>query len=295
MNGIRRWSLSLCVLAATIIASGGLAWGLGEEQVGNDPLNEASYATWKGLSEVINDPARVYYSWVNGNENFYFAGDTAKLNAALKKFAAADVAVKEVVLRPAPGETKSFDGGQQFKYQWHLQIFGGIAAHLTTRDQGDQVWNKHPRLTVYVGGEIDLAKLEIPKGVTPVAIDELSARARQGIASKDKSVRGWSAGVIAHHDAFSAENLTAIEKLLADDDDWVRLNAAGAAALFGSQAKSALPALKACLERPDEGLKKQAAESIASIEAAQAQPERKREHEAAVKKIKEYVDQNKPR
>jgi hypothetical protein len=288
MNGSRRKWLVAVGLAGALVLAGQWAWGAGEEQVGNAPLNDANYVAWKGLVNVINDPARVYYSWVNGNENFYFAGDTDKLNAALKKFAAAEVEVKEVVLRPAPGEVKSFDGDKH-AFQWHLQIFGGIAAHLTTRDQGDQVWNKHPRLTVYVGGPIELAKIESPKEVKLLSIDELSARARKGIASTHQDVRGWSAGVIAHHDAFSAENLAAVEKLLADDSDWVRLNAAGAIVLFGDKAKPALPALKACLERKDEGLKTRAKESIEAIESAKADPEREREYAAAVAKIKEFI------
>jgi hypothetical protein len=288
MDGNRRGWL-IVVALGVVLAARGRAWAAGEEQVGNEPLNGANYETWKGLIDVINDPARSYYSWVNGNENFYFAGDTAQLNAALQKFAATDIAVKEVVLRPAPGETRSFDQSLRFPFQWHLQIFGGIAAHLTTRDQGDQVWARHPRLSIYVGGDIDLEKLEIPKGVTLVSLDELSARARKGIVSTDQNVRGWSAGVMAGYDHFSAENLAAIEKLLADDADWVRLNGAGAAAQFGAKAKSALPALKACLDRPDENLQQRAKESIATIEAAQDNAEAERTFRAAMDKINKFI------
>jgi hypothetical protein len=289
MRSYRHGGLVPLVLIGILALAATRAWGAGEEQIGNDPLNAASYTQWKGLIDVVNDPHRVYYSWVNGNENFYFAGDTQKLNTALQKFAAADVEVKEVVLRPGPGETQSFDQARKFPFQWHLQIFGGIAAHLITRDQGDQVWNKHPRLTVYVGGDIDLAKLEVPKGLTLLSSDDASARARKGIESKDKTVRGWSAGVIAHHDPFATENLAAIEKLLTDEDDWVRLNAAGAVALYGAKAKSALPELRACLARDDEGLKQRAKESIAAIEAATEDKDRERQHAAAVAKIKEYI------
>jgi hypothetical protein len=283
MNGKRRGWL-MAVACGLVLVTSGRAWALGEEQVGNEALSDANYAAWKGLIDVINDKGRVYYNWVNGNENFYFAGDTAKFNEALKKYAASGVEVKEVVLRPAPAETTSFDQSQKFPYNWHLQIFGGIAAHLTTREFGDQVWNKHPRLTVYVGGEIELAKLEVPKGVTLVSLDELSARARKGIASKHQDVRGWCAGVMAALDPHSAENQAAIEKLLADDSDWVRLTGAGAVASFGAKAKSALPALKACLERPDENLQKRARESIATIEAA-------KEDAAGQKAFREAVDQ----
>jgi HEAT repeat protein len=101
--------------------------------------------------------------------------------------------------------------------------------------------------------------------------------------------------VIAHHDSFAVENLKAIEKLLTDDNDWVRLNAAGAVAQYGAKAKSALPALKACLERKDEGLKQRAKESIAEIEAAKDDPDRERRHAATVAKINEYIAAHKPR
>jgi hypothetical protein len=232
---------------------------------------------------------------VNGNENFYFAGDTAKLNEALKKYAASGVEVKEVVLRPAPAKTTTFDRSKEFAYNWHLQIFGGIAAHLTTREFGDQVWNKHPRMTVYVGGEIDLAKMEVPKGVTIVSVDELSARARKGIGSKDQNVRGWCAGVMADLDPHSAENQAAIEKLLVDDSDWVRLNGAGAIALFGAQARSALPALTVCLARPDENLQKRARETIATIEAAKEDEAAAKAFREAVDKINKFIAENKPR
>lgn len=294
MNGNRRGWL-LAVACGMVLAASGRAWALGDEQVGNEPLEGANYTTWKGLLDVINDKSRVYYNWVNGNENFYFAGDTTKVNEALKKYAASGVEVKEVVLRPAPAETTSFDRSQKFAYNWHLQIFGGIAAHLTTREFGDQVWNKHPRMTVYVGGDIDLAKLEIPKGVTLVSIDDLSARARKGIASKHQDVRGWCAGVMADLDSHSAENQAAIEKLLVDDSDWVRLNGAGAIALFGANAKSALPALKECLARPDENLQKRARETIATIEAAQDNEAAAKAFREAVDKINKFIAQNQPR
>ncbi len=294
MNVQRRGWLLAAACGLVLVASG-RAWALGEEQIGNEPLSDANYVAWKGLIEVINDPNRVYYNWVNGNENFYFAGDTAKLNEALKKYAASGVEVKEVVLRPAPAETTTFDRSKKFAYNWHLQIFGGIAAHLTTREFGDQVWNKHPRMTVYVGGDIDLAKIEVPKGVTLVSLDELSARARKGIGSKHQDVRGWCAGVMADLDPHSAENQAAIEKLLVDDSDWVRLNGAGAVALFGAKAKSALPALKACLERPDENLKQRARETIATIEAAKEDAAGEKAFREAVDKINAFIAENKPR
>jgi hypothetical protein len=173
-----RWFL--LVLGWMALATPSRLWALGDEQVGNDPLSAANYAKWPGLVDLVNDKARAYYSWVNGNENFYYVGSIDELNAALKNFAKADLKEHEVVLRPDAGKVQSFQGENNFTFNWHLQIFDGIAGHLTTLEKGDLVWNKHPRLTIHVGDTIDLAKLEIPKGVTLLDVSELSARARQG-------------------------------------------------------------------------------------------------------------------
>jgi hypothetical protein len=49
-------------------------------------------------------------------------------------------------------------------------------------------------MTVCVGGDIDLGKIEIPKGVSIVDLAGLSRRYREALASKDKTVRGLGAG-----------------------------------------------------------------------------------------------------
>ncbi|HEX5102948.1 MAG TPA: HEAT repeat domain-containing protein [Pirellulaceae bacterium] len=280
----------ICLLAVLAPAR---AWALGEEQVGNEPLSAANYVKWPGLAEVVNDRARAYYFWVNGNENFYYVGSVAELNAALKNFAAAELKEHEVLLRPDTGTVQSFQGDNKFTFNWHLQIMDGIAGHLTTLEKGDQVWNKHPRLTIHVSGDVALDKLDIPKGVKLLTVSDLSARARQGIESKDKTVRGWCAGVIADLNPRDAENQAALEKLLADEDDWVRLNAAGSIPLFGTKAKSALPALKGCLERKDEGLKTRAQKAIETIESAQEDAAADRAHAETMERIKKFVADHK--
>jgi HEAT repeat protein len=95
--------------------------------------------------------------------------------------------------------------------------------------------------------------------------------------------------VIAHLDARDANNQAAIEKLLKDDDDWVRLNAAGSISLFGAKAKSALPALQECLESKDEGLKTSAQKAIDAIQAAKEDAAAERQHADTAEKIKKFV------
>jgi hypothetical protein len=281
-----RQTLTALVLLAVLPAR---LWALGEEKLGNEPLNDANYVKWPGLAAVVNNKSRVYYNWVNGNENCYYTCNAAELSGLLTHYAAATLKAHEVAVVPGPGKASTFGGESKFEVQCQLQIFGGIAAHMLTLDQGKEVWPAEPRLTIYSGGDLDLTKLEIPKGLVFLTPAELSARIRKGADSKDQSVKGWSAGVLAHNDSFDPANLAVIQKLLADENDWVRLNAAGAVTLFGAQAKIAIPALKGCLERKDEGLKTTAQKSIETIEAAPDRTAAAKEHAEAIAKIEAFV------
>ena len=122
---------SLAAVGLLLIAASN-AWGLGEERVGNEPFSGASYADWPNVMPMINDTHRVYQSWVNGNEHFYFKGDTAALNVALKHFAAIKADRLVVVLRPAPGETNSFRKEHSFAYNlgFPIWVVPGTAPNL---------------------------------------------------------------------------------------------------------------------------------------------------------------------
>ena len=291
---MRHFHKALFVVAAGVISLvARLAWGLGDETIGNEPLAEANYTEWKGAMPVINDKARVYSNWVNGNEHFYFKGTTEQVNAALASFAKIEVKEHEVLLRPGPGIAHTFER-KEVPHNWELHIQGGISKHVLTLDKGDQVWNKDPRLTIYVGGDIDLAKLEIPKGVTLLDVPTLSKRVAAGLAaSKDKTVRGWGCGQLAALDHFSADNLQAIAKMLDDEDSWVRLNAAGSLPLFGKKAAPHLPALRECLISEDKGLKTRAQAAITEIEQAEDKAQAEKDFSAAQKAIVDFLAKQK--
>jgi hypothetical protein len=286
---MRRYFL---ILMAAAVVIGGLApraFGLGEETIGNEPLPEANYAEWKGIMPVINDKSRVYSNWVNGNEHFFYKGTTKELNAALAEFAQIEVKTHEVLLRPGSGKTQTF-GRKEIPYDWELHVHGGISKHLLTLDKGDVVWNKDPRLTIYIGGDVDLSKLEIPKGVTLLDIPTLSKRVAAGMsASKDKTVRGWGCGQLTSLDHFSDVSLQAVAKMLDDADSWVRLNAASSLPQFGKKAAPHLPALRECLISEDMNLKVSAQAAIVEIEQAEDKSEEEREFVAGQKKIAEFL------
>ena len=179
----------LCLIAAIVTGifgqlSAQKAFALATEEIGNEPLSEQNYVEWKGIMPIVNDKARVYQVWVNGNENFYFKGTIKPLNAALAAFAKVEVKNHVVVLRPGPVERRASRDKTPIQFNWELHVIGGIAASRATDDIEDLEWQKDPVLTIYIGGDIDLDKLKIPKGVTLRAAPGQSDEAKKDDATQ---------------------------------------------------------------------------------------------------------------
>ncbi len=272
-------------------------WALGEEGFGNAPLNELNYRDWPGIMPLVNHPSRVYFTWVNGNEHLYYRGDAAALNDALRKFAGREAKQHEVILRPGPGVVKSFDGAKTIPFAWNLHIQGGISRSTTRLHLASLVWPVEPVLTIYVDRDFDMAKLEIPNKVSLVTTAELGRRHREAIAkSSDTTVRGWGAGQLARIDPYNSDNMAAIARLLDDKDNWVRLNAAGALAVFGKKAAPLVAKLRESIASGNKQLAEAAQRAIASIEKAPDAAAEEREHQALQAKIARFVEaREKPR
>ena len=181
----------LCFIAAIVTAivgqlSAQQAFALATDEIGNKPLSELNYTEWKGIVPIVNDKARVYQVWVNGNESFYYKGTTKPLNAALATFAKVEVKNHVVVLRPGPVERRAIRDKTLIHFNWELHVIGGIAVERATDDIEDLEWQKDPVLTIYIGGDIDLDKLEIPKGVTLRAAPGQSDEAKKDVATRKK-------------------------------------------------------------------------------------------------------------
>jgi hypothetical protein len=162
MTRLRPWLVA--VVAGHLLAQH--AFALGFEVFGNKPLGGENYVKWKGIMPVINDKARVYHWWVNGNENFFFLGKTKELNAALANFAKIEAEHHVVVFRPGAAAAPTFNRKRLIPYNWKLHVLGGIAGHGAKDDPEDLEWQKWPVLTVFVDENIDLDQLKIPAGVS---------------------------------------------------------------------------------------------------------------------------------
>ncbi|HEY3962960.1 MAG TPA: HEAT repeat domain-containing protein, partial [Planctomycetaceae bacterium] len=276
----------VCVLAS----APDRAWALGEEEFGNRPQSDRNYTEWPGIIAVVNAEARVYRSWVNGNEQLYFQGGTSVLNDALRDYATVKSDVRRVIIRPGPGEAHTFHG-KNIACDWDLHLVGGIAGRMTTLDKGDLIWSKFPVLTVYIGESIDPQKLIIPAGVTLLSLADVKRQYVTAVLkSSDKTVRGWGCGGLANLDPYDDESVQVITERLRNDDDWVRLNAAGALEVFGAKAKSALSDLRKATQSEDARLKEAAEKAIHAVTAAADTSEAERQHKAAIAEIDKFLD-----
>jgi hypothetical protein len=156
--------LIVAVFAVSLVAQ--RAFALAMETKGNKPMSELNFPAWKGIIEVINDKSRVYGIWVNGNEHFYYRSGTKELNAALAAFAKVDMTTHIVVVCPGPAADRQTFDKKAVSYNWDLHVVGGLARRMAKDDTQDLYWHKNPVLTIHVGGDIDLSKLEAPKGLT---------------------------------------------------------------------------------------------------------------------------------
>ena len=261
---------------------------LGEESFGNTPMANANIGAWPDVLPVINDTHRVYCSWVNGNENFYIRGNTAALNVALKNFALIDAESLTVILRPAPGSVNSFRSDQTFVFNWQLHLLGGIAKHMSTRDQGSNVWNPDPELIIYVGDKILLNSSEIPENLNVLQLVDLKQRCAKGLNSTHTDVRGWNCEALASLDSYDEASMLKITSMLEDSDDWAKLNAVGALSEFSVHRTSVLNSLQA-VNTNDERLKERIEFSLKKINVADVPDDARKSHQSLLRAISRFV------
>lgn len=277
---------SIAAVALTLLAVS-KAWGLGFEGFGNEPLTHHNYVDWPNVLPVTRHAPGVS-RLVNGGERFCFHGDTAALNVALKNFAAIKADRLTVVLRPGPGKGSSLKGDKLFGFNWDLHLLGGVSKHLSTLELGSNVWDPNPQTYVYVGQEIKLTEIEIPDGVEVLEIADLQTRYAKCLASKEDTVREWCCGSIARLDSYNSDSMEQVARTLDDEDDWVKLNAAGAMSLFTGVADQAIEKLKA-VKTDNAELRQRIQKSIERLQQERLDDASRKEHEQALASVHAFV------
>jgi RNA polymerase sigma factor (sigma-70 family) len=76
-----------------------------------------------GLVDAINGDSRVYARWRNGTDAFFYRGQPAAVNAALRKYAAIKSNPRHLLVVPGPGRVET-QGGKPMDFDWQIQIPG---------------------------------------------------------------------------------------------------------------------------------------------------------------------------
>ena len=268
---------------------------MGEETIGNKPLNAHNYTDWPKIMPVANHTSRVYHTWVNGDERFYYKCDAKQLNDLLENFGKTDQAQKEVVLLPGPSSTTNFKGDKSFSYNCSMHLVGGIAKHVAKKDKGTIFWPAHPQLTIRIDKDFDFKALRAPENCRLVAPSELKQRYIEGLKSTDQTIRGWGISYLVQVDPYDTKSLDIVIKKLDDKVDWVALNALSSLPKFGSLAYAHLPRLQEIADGDIEQNAKRANEAIESIkragqELSTEEKNKKDAHGAVMKKIEAFLD-----
>lgn len=116
-------SLLVC-LAASLLPQA--AFALATEQFGNKPIVPSQWGLPGEVAGVANLPTRVYWYEVNGSPSFFYRGDMAALNAALREFAKLPGQKKEIRLVAGAGETKDLQQKQAIAFDWTVHIAGAL-------------------------------------------------------------------------------------------------------------------------------------------------------------------------
>jgi len=170
------WLIPACVFAAAT------------SEEGNKPLSAANYTDWPNLVDAINDESRVFQFWVNGNESFYYNGDTEAVNRVLKEFSETNYPDLQVVLLPGPAPTMEALG-KKVTAEYRINIIGGIARAFIGRGNLKRVYFLQPTMTVYVSEKIKLSELKIPNNVTLLQLEDLETRFQKGLDDDDQEVQ----------------------------------------------------------------------------------------------------------
>lgn len=277
--------LSVLILISIICSA---VKALHTEDVGNKQLYEMNYQDWPGVMPLINNKHRTFQTWTNGNEHFYYAGNTKSLNDFLKKYVTYKIDHHEVILRPGPSSTiKSED--EIIDYDWYLHIRGGISLGKAMREENTKVFEKFPTLTIFIGKDnIDLKEMKIPQGITLLELSDLRQRYLKGLESQDHEVRGYAAYFLGEIDFYHKENVPPLANLLNDENHWVRLMAAQALGCSGQNAKSALPTLRADLQDANESIRTRFQETIHKIENAKDTTKTAKEQQILLSEITKF-------
>ncbi len=245
-------------------------FSLGTEIFGNEPVpNDEQWS--KGVVSVVNLESRVYSRWVNGDESVYYRGNTDALNDALEKFAMIESENLEIIIRPGPGKTNTFDR-DPIEFDWELHMPSGIYLVVAREESMINVFNKYETMSIFIGdGNIVLEEIKIPDGVSVIGSDELRDRYIQGLKNGNQHTRLYAAGLLGHLAPFDEGAILPLIGALDDNAGDVRMQAVVSVSRFGIRSVAALPKLRGMLKNCGENEKSIIEDAIRNIKKSESE------------------------
>lgn len=170
-----RKAIVLVAALVSLAAACYAVFAMGGEYPRGETIQQPAWS--EGLAELANRPDRVYGYWVNANDWLFYTGDTEALNQFLAQYAEIPERPLRVVLHPGQGRVKtSFSEARpETLFDWQLTIL-----RWGTHPQAPELSGK-PRsepvaiIEVWLGGQVALEELKVPRRVEVVSGREIEA------------------------------------------------------------------------------------------------------------------------
>jgi len=123
-----------------------------------------------GLRELVNREGRVYGYFINANDFFFFTGDTESFNDFLEQYARLKGTPLTLIVHPGRGITSRLgEKEKKITFDWEVEVlcrgWHPQAPPDPTRDPRTDKPGYVVILEVWVGGNVELKKVKVPKTV----------------------------------------------------------------------------------------------------------------------------------
>jgi hypothetical protein len=165
----------LSVVAILALACAMAAFGHAVEYAKGQRVLQPAPPWPSGVEDLVNRDGRVYGYMINGDDYFFFAGDTGDFNAFVAEYARVENIPLLLVLHPGKGETGQYgisDSDQKYSFDWQVSVLRW-ARHSGLADRhpelADIASGEEPRhvviLDLWLGGQVELDKVKVPLNI----------------------------------------------------------------------------------------------------------------------------------
>jgi hypothetical protein len=162
--------LKITILLAVLLISSSYSFGMGQEHFGPADKDHMSWSPdWPdGTKGLLAHESRVYSTWVNGFERFYYDANPQQVNELLNLFSKLQILDHEVWIESGRQTRNSFQGKPvEYNVFFYIPARRSAPSYLNLSDEEDQKdgWTL-PTLRIYTHSQGEILKqLELPDNI----------------------------------------------------------------------------------------------------------------------------------